>query len=196
MFIGNDEQITVTKESLRKYGPTGAVILQALYTEYGNVIPIAYQEWQKKGNVLDFIDNSIVSSTLNALHKRGKIRIDYDTATLYLTEQEQTIFDILDVKEEPKPKKETKNEVWSMSLAICEALGQADGLKTPKHFLKFAKELLEAGYTAKDLEKYNKGDWWYTTQFKGQKGLPPKVEDIRTTISDKTITTTAGQYWL
>ena len=48
---------------------------------------------------------------------------------------------------------------------------------------KRGKELLAAGYTPEQVEQlYSPGGWWYREDWRGQKGNPPKPENVGETI--------------
>ena len=49
---------------------------------------------------------------------------------------------------------------------------------------KPSKELLEAGYLPAQVKTYySSGDWWYTNDWRGQRGQPPTPEQILETIA-------------
>ena len=49
---------------------------------------------------------------------------------------------------------------------------------------KPSKELLVAGYLPEQVKTfYSPGDWWYTHDWRGQKGQPPTPEQILETIA-------------
>lgn len=80
-------------------------------------------------------------------------------------------------------------ESWRWMVAIGEVCQMDLKLKSNKGPIsKYAKELREANYTTEQIiQFYGNGQgkhdsWWYKTDWRGQKGQPPKPADIAKTI--------------
>jgi len=198
MFIKQGDTVTVTRESLRTFGPTAAIILQELYREYGSDITLNFQEWCSPGGCLDFLDPTLVKSTITKLETRNKIIVEGDVIYLFGREKkQQSVAGILGIPEPEEPEKTKKNtDNFAMAHVLCEVTGQADGLHTPKRFLRLASDLLSAKYTIDDIKnRYGKDGWWYKNEFKGQKGYAPNESDIRRTIDKKAPAPTRDDFW-
>lgn len=177
-MILENETITINRTAVKHYGGLGAIILQELYNTYGDTVTIDVPGWRE--SCLNYIPDATIKRVLTTLRDEGKIRMT-DT-TLYIKEStnEKSI-------KVPKTKKErdTNNPVWDMAVALCIIVGQSENFLTPNRYLKFAKQLIDSGKTVEYMEeKYGKDKWWYITTYKGQKGSPPNLDDIRKTIDD------------
>lgn len=191
MFV---DTITISKEAIKKYGTTGAIVLQVLYSEFGMEIPEDHDKMKELFH--GYMDMSLVKGTLTKLYNAGKIGIL--DGTIYLAGMPKTpqlsIYDFTDEeKPEEKVVEETKkepNETWKMAETLCDVLGFSENFKDPKRYLRPAKKLLE-NYTIEFIQKrYGKGGDWYKHEYKGQQGSPPNLNDIYKTI-DKTYNTFA-----
>lgn len=183
MFLEKDEIVVITTESISKFGAMGAVVLQRLYYKYGNIISIDIDTWTKPNGILHFVDKDIVQKTINGLHRKGLIDIIGTSILLSESDKKQgkPIKDIFG-KEEKKEKKEA-NEVWNMAVCLSEIYAETKELSTPKRHLRFAQKLLDMGMTIQEMRKlYGVGGWWYSNEFKGQKGSPPNQSDITKTL--------------
>lgn len=184
MFL-NDSLLIVEKESIRKYGATGAIILQVLYSEYGYDIPLLTEEWCKPEGILNFIQIEIVKRTLNAMDKAGLISIQDTKIVLENVTKEYKKEGIF--KEEIKEKKDRKeNPAWDMAVVLMEVYGENKELFTPKKNLTFANKLLKMNVTKEDIQRLYIGDnsWWYTSTYSGQHGNKPNQIQIGKTIND------------
>ena len=182
MFL--DETVCISKASIRKYGATGAVILQLCYAEYGPIIPLEVSEWCSPGGILDFIQPEIVSRTLTGLISKGLIKdqgsqILLTEGTKRKTEEEASQTSIFG---EVKKKSKRGTRQWSMAVKIQEVTKTTD-TTTPNRYLKFAEILLQ-NYTEEDIEKwYGNNSWWYKNYWKGQQGMSPTQKDITDTVT-------------
>lgn len=176
MFL--DDNITVSVESVRRFGPTGAIVLQVLYTNFNDArIPLAVDEWCGQDNILYFIQPDIVKRTLTALATKGLITIEDDVL----------IFDAPQKKrKEPKEKKDEKrqpNDNWRMAQTIISVLKLSSAVASVRRYLPFATKLLAAGVTVEDmLNWYGDDGWWYKNEYKGTLGDPPTQTDITRTL--------------
>jgi hypothetical protein len=177
MFL--DESITVSVESVRRFGPTGAIVLQVLYTNFNEAgIPLNIDEWCSQDNILYFIQSDIVKRTLTALATKGLITIEDDIL----------IFDAPQKKrKERKQKKEEKrepNDTWKMAQTIISVLKLSGAVASVRRYLPFATKLLAAGVTVEDMVNwYGDDGWWYKNEYKGATfGDPPTQTDITRTL--------------
>jgi hypothetical protein len=184
MFLEKDEIVVITTESISRFGAMGAVILQLLYYKYGNIIPIDIDTWTKPNGILHFVEKEIVQKTINGLHRKGLIEVIGTSILLSESDKKQSTKPKTDIfgKEETKEKKEA-NEVWNMAVCLSEIYAETKELSTPKRHLRFAQKLLDMGITIQEMRKlYGVGGWWYSNEFKGQKGSPPNQSDITKTL--------------
>lgn len=190
MFV---DTVTISKQAIKKYGTTGAIVLQVLYNQHGTEIPVDHDEM--KDLFKDILDISQVKSSITKMYNDELIFLLDDVIYLNGVPEEQlSIFDFS--KEEKPVEKEEKekpkvNETWQMADTLCDVLGYSGAFKNPKRYLREAKKIIKANYTIEFIkERYGKGGDWYTHEFKGQKGSPPNMADIYKTI-DKDYTVSA-----
>jgi len=180
MFL-EDDFVLLSKESIKKYGATGATILQITYSVYGPRIPLEVDEWCSPGGILDFIQPEIVKRTLTGLDKNGLITIEDTVIVLSEHKKESKEETIFDKKKEKTNRK--ASPAWEMAIAIIQVCKDNPQLTSPKRYLKFASSLIELGYTKEDILKwYGHGGWWYKNQYKGEMGNPPNQYNISKTI--------------
>lgn len=184
MFLEKDETITITTEAISKFGAMGAVVLQTLYVNYGYIIPIDIDTWTKPNGVLHFVEKDIVQRTINGLHKKGLIEVVGTSIVLSEGQKKDTNKPVKDIfGQEKKEEKKAENETWNMAVELSAIYGETKELSTPKKHLRFAQKLLDMGVTRSELRKlYGIGGWWYSNEFKGQKGSPPNQSDITKTL--------------
>jgi hypothetical protein len=148
-----------------------------LYNFYGEPT-IELDEGAWKPLFDGWMDMSRVKRVVTELAKAGKIDKTHTHLTIRDTKRR--------IKKEPKEEPEEEgepNDLWEMAVVICEVVGQNPKFFTPKRYLRFAKELVQHGYSREYIrDRYGEGGWWYATQYKGQRGSPPNVSDIRKTI--------------
>jgi hypothetical protein len=162
----------------------GAVVLQTLYIHCGYIIPIDVDAWTQANGILHFVEKDIVQRTINGLHKKGLIEVIGTSIVLSDGQKRESNKPVKDIfgqekKEDAKP----ENETWNMAVELSSVYGETKELSTPKKHLRFAQKLLEMGITRSELRKlYGIGGWWYSNEFKGQKGSPPNQSDITKTL--------------
>ena len=184
--------ITLDRKDVKKYGTSGALVLQTLYNEFGEIIPQNYELWEPLFR--DFIIMSTVKSTITKLYKDKKI--DIVEGKIYLTKRKAledvpTILSIIgeeEEQEEEKPKKPREaNETWKMAVALQNALGIPPELHNTRTKLREAKKFIAAGYTAEDIDnRFGKDGDWYKYESLGQQGKAPfNIEMIKKNIGKK-----------
>lgn len=184
------DSITLSKESIKKYGATGSIVLQVLYSHYGETIPYDLDVWKDlfKGS----LTLSQVKGSLTKMSNEKKLDIDDDV--IYLGERKQvSIHDLVDVNEtkvDVKPKKKKGNPNYPMAVSLTKVLGFSQIFVDPTRYLNPAGKLMKQGYTPEYIEnRYGKNGWWYTANspdnYKGQQGGTPNLSDIYKTVDDK-----------
>lgn len=171
------DTLTIKRDAIKHFGGLGAIILQELFNQYGEIIELDVDDWRE--TCLDYIPVVTIKRVITTLRNEGKI--EFTETHLVIPNIPQKRKRTAKQNEPAADKK--SNPVWEMAELICKLVGQSEKFYTPNKYLKFAKQLIDDGRTIEYMEKkYGLGGWWYETQYKGQQGSPPNTQDIRTTL--------------
>lgn len=184
MFIDTDSFVLLSKESIKTFGATGAVILQTLHDNYSSErIPLDVDTWAKPGGILDFIQADIIKRTITGLINKGLISVVDNQIYIERKKVKVTQPEMFTKGESQKQK--TTNPVWLMAVMLQKIYHEDTQLTSPKRHLPFAKKLIEKGLSPDELYNlYGDNGWWYRNVYKGQQGHPPNQNNISTTIHD------------
>ncbi len=175
----HDNLITLSKDSIKKYGSSGAIVLQVLYQNFGSEIKVDTERWHE--DILDFVAISAVKTTLTLMVNKGHIEIDGNILTIL--EQKKKVEKVV---KEKKPRKANPN--WEFAEIICDVLKENTVMKDPKKHLRFVKLLQDAGWTKEMIwDRYGDEDgFWYTQDWRGIRGDKPYVNTIKETLNVET----------
>ena len=173
--------VSFSSTNSKKYGVSSAIVLEYLQSFLAyREIPLALDtvlDWGKTWST-----QSNIKRTLTTLEKKGLITIanqlgcDRVLLTSVIKSVQPTL---IDIQEEEKP----RSPVHLMNEAIIEITKTNTKLVAYTRYMRYAKSLVEADYTADELLLwYGEGGWWYTEHWKGQRAAPPTQNDISQTI--------------
>ena len=173
--------VSFNSNNSKKYGVSSAIVLEYLqsFLSYRD-IPLALDTVISWGQTWSTSSN--IKRTLTILEKKGLITISNQLGCdrVLLTSVDKSVQPtLIDVQAEQKP----KSPVHLMNEAIIEITHTNTKLVAYTRYMRYAKSLVEAGYTAEELVLwYGDGGWWYTEHWKGQRATPPTQNDISQTI--------------
>lgn len=171
--------ITLSHESIKQYGSSGAIILQVLYQNFGSEIKIDTERWHK--DILDFVAISAVKATLTIMETKGHVTIDGNILTIL--DQKKKVEKKVKIKKVREP-----NPQWEFAEVLCEVFKENAVMSDPKKWLRFVKLLVKAGWTKETIwERYGEETgFWYTQDWRGLQGDKPNMATIKETLDTET----------
>jgi len=180
----------ILDEYASRLGPTGIATYVALCRYAGNRSQECWPSMATLAEAIGVSSRTTVAKALERIEEAGLIRIEArysddgsQTSNLYTLLAVEDVGEEPEKEPEPKTKPEPKSDkekhqaMFSAMARVCKLDWRVATQKQNGILNRDAKVLRGAGATPEQIARF--GTWWYNHDWRGQKGEPPKVWQIR-----------------